>query len=358
MAKLTAQERRELINGSAEPKLEVLNYRVSLLKAMNWYNVEKERKVRIKYSEVFCKKVGIDSTKVSDSLLALTGSVCRLITRGEPVAEPDVLKITQQLQAAEKSYRKPVVEKQQKQEVIEKPVEDPIWVAANEYIEPFEVAIDENLKRSGAFEFNYNWMAAVTNKKVIQNVLDHIQRRYEEYKPLTDNPDAYIKESYSHIQRRQLNHLVKFFDTIITNLSQLTAVVKVQKKPRKVKEKPAIVLVKNLKYKIEDTEYSLKSLPPTGIIGATQVTLFNTKTRKLSVLNALPDHKLSVKGSSIINIDPTQSFQKTLRKPEEKLKEFIKATKRNTMLAFTSIKSTQNEHPGRVNADVIILNIV
>ena len=66
---------------------------------------------------------------------------------------------------------------------------------------------------------------------------------------------------------------------------------------------------------------------------------------------------LGVKGTSIINFDTTKSVGKTLRKPEEKLKEFAKATKVQLRKFLDEIKATETVGNGRMNSDMVLLKV-
>jgi hypothetical protein len=64
---------------------------------------------------------------------------------------------------------------------------------------------------------------------------------------------------------------------------------------------------------------------------------------------------LNVKGTSIIGFDEHKSITKTLRKPEEKLKEFAKASKIQLRKFIEDIKATETKLNGRISVDVILL---
>ena len=84
--------------------------------------------------------------------------------------------------------------------------------------------------------------------------------------------------------------------------------------------------------------------------------MYNTKTKKLGkyVADSLQG-PLNVKGTSITGFDEHKSICKTLRKPEEKLKEFSKATKIQLRKFLDEIKTTDTKLNGRISTDVILL---
>ena len=92
--------------------------------------------------------------------------------------------------------------------------------------------------------------------------------------------------------------------------------------------------------------------------------VFNVKTRKLGKYVAQNiDPKgmaregtgLSVKGTTIQGYNENESIQKTVRKPEETLKEFKSAGKVKLRKFLDDIKTTDIKLNGRLNTDTIIL---
>jgi hypothetical protein len=66
---------------------------------------------------------------------------------------------------------------------------------------------------------------------------------------------------------------------------------------------------------------------------------------------------LTVKGAAILGYDEHKSVQKTIRKPEEKLKEFKAASKIALRRFLDDINSTDTKMTGRINEDTILLKI-
>jgi hypothetical protein len=67
--------------------------------------------------------------------------------------------------------------------------------------------------------------------------------------------------------------------------------------------------------------------------------------------------ELGVKGTSITGFDPVKSVQKTLRKPEEQLKEFKAAGKVQLRKFLEDIKAVDIKLNGRINEDTILLKV-
>jgi hypothetical protein len=133
--------------------------------------------------------------------------------------------------------------------------------------------------------------------------------------------DDQLKEGYRHVSRKNVNKLIEFYESIAQACEQIAAEAKVLKKPRAKKVKPAEELVKRIKFKMTDDKLGVTSVPAAGLIGAQAAIVYNAKTRKFGMYIAKTSAGLNVKGTSIIDFTE-KSFQRTLRKPPEQLKEF------------------------------------
>jgi hypothetical protein len=102
----------------------------------------------------------------------------------------------------------------------------------------------------------------------------------------------------------------------------------------------------------------LVSINPADILGAGELWIFNTKTRKLGKYVAAEFQTLGVKGTTITGFDEFKSVQKTIRKPEEKLKEFKAAGKIALRKFLEDVNATDTKMNGRINEDTILLRIV
>lgn len=173
-----------------------------------------------------------------------------------------------------------------------------------------------------------------------------------------------LKEGYSHISKADANKLYTGYQAIADACNMLIESSKATRKTRKPKAKSAEKQVEKVKYKKQDDKYSLVSVNPSNIIGANELWVFNVKTRKIGKYVALnSDPKglaregagLTVKGTTIQGFDEDQSVQKTLRKPEEQLKEFKAAGKVALRKFLDTVNTTDTKLTGRINADTVLL---
>lgn len=170
--------------------------------------------------------------------------------------------------------------------------------------------------------------------------------------------DEQLREAYKHNSRKNVKKLIEFYESIMTACEQIAAEAKVLKKPRAKKVKPAEQIVAKLKFCVKDDKLGIVSTPPAQIIGAQGVVVFNVKTRKIGYYIANSSAGLNVKGTSLTDFTD-KSFQKTLRKPVEQIKEF---KEQNTQKRFETwfaknVKTTETNLNGRFSEDTVILKV-
>ena len=178
---------------------------------------------------------------------------------------------------------------------------------------------------------------------------------------------AQLKEGYAHLKKADIKIFVTAIQGLLDALDFVIESAKATRAPRKAKPKSADKLIAKLKYLKTDDKYKLASFNPVDIIGASEVWVFNVKTRKLGKYIAKNiDPKgmgragsgLSVKGTTIIGFDESQSVQKTLRKPVDQLKDFKSAGKVKLRTFIDDIATTDTKLNGRCNLDTILLKVV
>ena len=167
-----------------------------------------------------------------------------------------------------------------------------------------------------------------------------------------------LKEGYAFLLKKDFKRIKTYLASI---LSDLETYVNLKKTLKKVKVKKPIAkekIVGKMKHALECKPLKLVSISPVTILGAKELWCFDTKTRKM-IRYVADDHggSLGVKSSSITGFDPVKSVAKTLRKPEEKLKEFFKATKVELRKFMENIKAVETKATGRIGATMILLKV-
>lgn len=175
-----------------------------------------------------------------------------------------------------------------------------------------------------------------------------------------------LKEGYAHLSKDDVKKILEALNNIQMACQLVVDTSKATRKTRKRKPKSAEKLVEKLKFLKVDNKYSLASINPTDIVYANELWVFNVKTRKIGkyvASNIDPQGQqregsgLSVKGTTIIGFKEAESVQKTLRKPEEKLKEFKDAGKVKLRTFLEDINAVDIKLNGRINADTILLKV-
>ena len=348
-----------IFKGAAEPLVTQENYNSDLLKALNYYNQEEEKTLRknlLAYYKKKDPKVYAVVDKASDSEIRHIAVVARLIEREQYVGDKERNYLETKLAELTAKYnvtpKKVATNTKAVTNVVS--IEDRIIAAAHKHAAEIDNEIDEFVKTKSSVFSTKNYL--LTN-----SISGAVSKRIGEfYKPLQreltetigGNCDQ-LNEGYSHFSKSQLKKFLAFVESIILDCQQMVADSKVRK-PRTTKAKPAGVLVSKMKYQIKNDEFGLKSCNPADIVGSTEVWVFNTKYRRLTVYRANRGETLSVRGTTILNFDLASSETKTLRKPIE---FFASAgvTKRPLTAAFNAIKTKGTTPNGRVNEETIIL---
>jgi hypothetical protein len=165
-----------------------------------------------------------------------------------------------------------------------------------------------------------------------------------------------LREGYGHLTKKDAQAYLSALETLVGACMLVIDSSKATRKPRAKKAPSKEKIVAGLKYKQVDDKYQIASINPLDLLQSTEIWVFNTKTRKLGKYVAAEDASImTVKGSTIIGYDEVKSLQKTLRKPEETLKEFKAAGKIKLRKFLEEINTTETVLSGRISADVVIL---
>jgi hypothetical protein len=171
------------------------------------------------------------------------------------------------------------------------------------------------------------------------------------------NADEQLRECYSHRSKKQIRNLIAFYQEIMSACDMLAQEAKVNRKPKARKSIPKDKIVAKLKYKKTDEPLKLVSINPADIIGSKELWVYNIKTRKLGKYVAAEFSDLGVKGTTITGFNEHTSVCKTLRKPEDKLKEFKSAGKVQLRKFLDEINATDTKMNGRINEETVLLKV-
>ena len=175
--------------------------------------------------------------------------------------------------------------------------------------------------------------------------------------PPKDKTDDYMQlvEGYSCYTKAHIKNMHIALTEILSACDMFLQQAKVNRKPRAVKAPNKEKLIAKLKFKLNDDRYKLVSIKPEECLQALELWVFNTKTRKLGCYVASDQAALSIKGTTIINFNENKSIAKTLRKPEEQLRDSRNLPKTKMRKLYEGVNSIETKLNGRINDDIILL---
>jgi hypothetical protein len=339
-------------------------------KSLNYYNYFFSQKDLKKYVVAWMKEVK-DFTpeeikkfeRLGDRCVTMT--TCGLIKaheQGMPLLEKHIAYIDADILEAINGEQDEVVEVvvvDEKPKAYVPTIQDRLNEKTAETIGELEGHYDEFIKDP---KYNFKPYDYLVANNVPQSQLSKYeavyQARFDELREAYEKTEEQITEGYSHYKAADFKRVMAFIDQILNDIIQYRGVKKLSKKARAPRSVSKEKVTSKLKYAKEDKTLRLVSIPATDIIGAQTLWCYDTKTRKLIVYHAdSVQGPLNVKGTSIIGFDTAKSITKTLRKPDEQLKEFAKASKVELRKFMDSIKTTESKANGRINPNQILLKV-
>jgi len=237
-------------------------------------------------------------------------------------------------------------------------IQDRMAERTSELLGEIEGIFDDVIKNK---KVNFKPYDFLTANKVIQAQLPKYQdlfvARKFELELAQSKKDAQLTEAYKHYKVADFKRIIAWLDLMLLAVDEYRKVKQATKKARVKKAPTKEKLVSKLKYAKEFKELKLVSVNPAEIVGANELWIYNIKTRKLGKYVAAGHSQLSIKGTSIENFDTDRSVSKTLRKPEEKLREFSKAGKIVLRKFLDDIKATETKLNGRISTDIVLLKV-
>lgn len=221
------------------------------------------------------------------------------------------------------------------------------WISSPETFDPKQIKILSLLKGKGV---------KAAHARIIKDSYTPCLMELEEL--ASGDADEQLKEGYRLKTKKQIRELIVFYKEISDACNMLMEEAKVQRKPRAKKVVPKDKVVEKLKYLKTHEPLKLVSINPVDIIGSNELWIYNTKTRKIGkYISDEMTGPLGIKGTTIIGYDEHKSIQKTIRKPDEKLKEFKNAGKIALRKFLDDINTTDTKLNGRINEDIILLKV-
>jgi hypothetical protein len=348
-----------------EPEITEDSTQSELARAYNWFNyfyTSDDAKAftisylkSIKYDKHVISKLG--AVKSVD--LHNIGWNCRLLQNGsilpdgewDRIQEKLILLSSKVLDVSESEEEQPT------QKVVS--IQDRINTKASDLIGELEEETDVFF-REGVIQFDIKkWSLEKGIKpQIAKRIAEHFRPQYEEIVEAQEGKAADLVEAYKGWRKPVLKIMGLFLKKIIDHMTEVDAAGQAIRKPRAKKIKPASVLVSKLQFLPEYKELNITSVDPKGIINASQLWVFNPKTRNLSVYHAVGRSGLSVRGTTITGYDTDASLTKKVRKPEQVIPQVLNAGKVDLRSIMKNLSTTENKANGRINKDTILLRVI
>jgi hypothetical protein len=339
------------------------NYRSDLLKALNYYNANHDDKEKKKW---FISYIARTDKKLATLMLKLdewdfrhAGVLARLTDGGSILEEKEETYFKdriKELTTKAKSLVEVVAVAAATKAVPVVSIQERMEEKAREIAGEFEGMIDEFVVNDKTFEAKdvlKQFQVSGGVSKILSPMFDKTIAELEE---AIEGEDPQLVEGYSNFKKTKLKKLLALYKSIGEACGLQVQVAKATRAPRKRKAQPAGVVVSKMKYKKNDTEYSIMSVPPTSLVNSQELWVFNTKYKKLQVYRASGSSGLSVKGTTLVGWDPENSAGRTLRKPEL-VASYQAMGKRPLTAAYKALTTKEQAVNGRINEECVLLKV-
>lgn len=341
-------------------------YKIKLMKCLNWYQYDHNCLAAKKFAIDFYKKQGaskeqakkldaVKETKFNPTLCFLM----RLHVRGASIDAVNMQRVTEHLDYLLSTNTKVLEVDDEETDAPKRPsIRDAMNEKIKEYLGEVEGFLDDAFLGNASVDMYNELKFKHLPQQYVKPIVELLGGKLPELKEALEGTDEQLKEAYGHLTTAKLKRYIKYIEDSIEGAERYAAFKKSNRKTPVRKAKPPSEQVKNLKYKREDQTFNLNSILATDILGAEQLWVFNTKNKKLGVYRATGSTGLAVKGNSITNFDPETSMQKTLRKPEDVLTKCIQGGKLVLRKLLDEVKAKEAPMNGRMNNDIVLVKVV
>jgi hypothetical protein len=347
--------------------------------AMNYYNIETSPKdvksivLRWMNSNDFDPIITSAFKKTKDWRCPTTmSSLIKCLSRGMPEAREDfnqgrnmkdwlVNKINQIIEDGKLDY---VEDDEPEQKPIAN-IQDRIYEISLSLCDEIEQHIDNFTTSPDTWDPKDLKIASIFKIKNVKSshakiIKEHYAKTLAELEELASGEvDEQLKEAYKCYSKRHTKKMIEFLKELDNVCATIINDAITIKKPRVKKPVSKEKVVEKLNYKKLDEKLNLTSISPTNLVGAKEVWIFDTKTRKLYQYFASEnDGPISVKGSALIGFDENKSIGKTLLKPMDELAKFRVASSALLKKFMENVNTLEIKASGKITEHQIILKTV
>ena len=343
------------------------NRNVELIRCFNFYNSQCSEKDARSYVETYIKTLNKKPKEIDminhvndQELYGPLAWLCRMNAAGYVMNSKELQYIEDRFKKLIISGKQKITTRRDVLKVTPIDIQKRTTEAIHKTVAEFDNKIDEFVLSKCKVPFDsYAFLKSNSVKPLYaKRIAEIYMKELKEIKEVIRGKDEQLNEGYSNFKPREIKKLHDFYQKIIDDSKLWADHLKKIKAPRKKKVKSADQLIQRLKYMKGDADLKLTSIEPTKLIGASEAWIFNVKTRRVDHYFSNDVDGISIKGSTLQNINETTSTAKKIRKPLEVSKNIVMGTSRAATKYFDSIKTKPVQSNGRLNAFSIILRVV
>jgi hypothetical protein len=343
------------------------NRNVELIRCFNFYNSQCSEKDARSYVETYIKTLNKKPKEIDminhvndQELYGPLAWLCRMNAAGYVMSSKELQYIEDRFKKLIISGKEKITTRRDVQKVAPIDIQKRTTEAIHKTVAEFDNKIDEFVLSKCKIPFDsYAFLKSNSVKPLYaKRIAEIYMKELKEIKEVIRGKDEQLNEGYCNFKPREIKKLHDFYQKIIDDSKLWADHLKKIKAPRKKKVKSADQLIQRLKYMKGDADLKLTSIEPTKLIGSSEAWIFNVKTRRVDHYFSNDADGISIKGSTLQNINETTSIAKKIRKPLEVSKNIVMGTSRGATKYFDAIKTKPIKSTGRLNAFSIILRVV
>jgi hypothetical protein len=336
---------------------------IQFINAINWYNYLKDIDTSRAYLTEYLTKVGDPRVKqlkrVPDKHYRQTlGWTAKLRLNGTTLPEgsdESFDRILSEMFArvstkSDKAEETPEVKPSVQQRTFDK---------ASDIIADVETELD-SWKNSDFSMYKY-----LSDNKISAKLVTHVIAYYKplllEVQTAMRKQEPQLVEAYSRYKKTELAAYSKFILTLVNDAERYANVTRAAN-PRKPRAKKTVTMdrkLQNIQFLDKFDALQIKSVNPTSIVGATELWLYDTTYKKMTLLRAESHSGLDIKGTTVVGFDTNTSKAKRVgRRTQQVIDGILRGTKLQARKVLDQASSDFIEANGRMNKATIILRVV
>jgi hypothetical protein len=338
---------------------------IEFINAINWYNYIKDMDASRTYLTEYLTKIGDPRAKqvkrVPDKYYRQTlGWTAKLRLDGTTLPEGSdetfdriLGEMFARIVKADKSDDKVEVSE------VKPTIQQRTFDKASDIIADVETELD-SWKSSEFSLYKY-----LSDNKISPKLVTHVIAYYKplllEIQTAMRKQEPQLVEAYSRYKRADLTAYSKFVMTLVNDAERYANVTRAAN-PRKPRKKKTVTLDKKLQHiqfldKFDALQ--IKSVNPASIIGCSELWLYDTTYKKLTLLRAEGHSGLDINRTTVIGFDPNTSKSKRVgRRTQQVIDGVLRGTKIQARKVLDQATSEFIEANGRMNKATIILRVI